>query len=114
MKVTFPIIAGLVAALAACGSVEREIRGEVVVYGKAYTTVTREFEQNGQTVLSGAVIYNNKRYGCNTLLPGDCERRVVQLFDADPIGRNAFGTIPSTYVITDPNKPAVRPIRISL
>lgn len=101
-------------ALVACGTIENETRGQIVVFGKSYTTVTREFNQNGQTVLSGAVIFNSHRYGCNTLLPGDCERRVVQLYDADPIGRNAFGTIPSTYVITDPNKPAVRPIRVRL
>ena len=99
-------------ALAACGTIENETRGQIEVFGQTYTTITRQFDQNGQIVTTGAVRYQTREYGCNTLLPGDCERRVEQLLDQDTLGRNVVGTGPSTYVIKDPNKPGVRPLTI--
>ena len=101
-------------AVSSCGQVVNETRGTIQVYGDTYTTMTRQFEQNGEKITTGAVIYNNRMYGCNTLLTGDCERRVALLTVDDTLGRLTVGTVPSTYVIRDPNKPAVTPLQIRL
>lgn len=100
--------------LASCGQVVNETRDTIMVNGKSYTTLTRQFEQNGETITTGAVLYNKRMYGCNTLLPGDCERRIELLLDSDTLGRNVVGPVPSTYVIRDANKPAVTPYQIRL
>jgi hypothetical protein len=101
-------------ALTSCGKVINETRGTIIVYGVPYTTLTRQFEQSGETITTGAVIYNNRMYGCNTLLAGDCERRVELLSVDDTLGRITVGTVPSTYIIRDPNEPAVTPLQIRL
>ncbi len=104
----------LLFGLSACGDVANETRGTIEVYGQPYTTVTRQFEQNGEIITTGAVIFNRRPYGCNTLLAGDCERRVELLSVDDTLGTNRDGTVPSTFVITDPNESGVRPITIDL
>lgn len=103
-----------IAVLAACAPVTEEKRGTIVVYDETYTTVTRQFDQGGTTVTTGSVIYQNRMYGCNTLLTGDCERRVELLTLDDTLGTITSGTVPSTFVITDPNEPGVKPIQIRL
>lgn len=112
MKQTIAMAAVVLGGLAACGSVQNETRGEIVVRGKTYTTVTRQYDQNGETVTTGSVIFQNRRFGCNTLLPGDCENQVLRLELEDDVSRLVIGSIPSEYVITDPNRPAVRPLTI--
>lgn len=108
------ITALLLCGLTACGDVEKETYGTVEVYDQTYTTVTRQFMQNGQLVTTGAVMFNRRPYGCNTMLEGDCERRVELLLVDDTLGTNRDGTVPFTYVITDPNESGVKPIQIKL
>ena len=92
-----------IALLAACATVTNETRGTVTVSGISYTTVTRQFEQNGETVTTGSVIYSNRSYGCNTLSPGDCEATIERLRGSDDVGRIVVGMDSSSFIIPGVN-----------
>lgn len=89
--------------LSACGTVTGETSGSVTVDGITYPTLTREFEQDGQTVTTGSVLYANRSYGCNTLKPGDCEAVVDRLRGSDDVGRTVIGMDSSSFIIPGVN-----------
>ena len=91
------------ALLGACAQATNETRGTVLVDGVSYTTVTRQYEQNGQTVTTGGVIYSNRTYGCNTSLQGDCEETVQRLRNSSDSGRLVAGMDSSSFIIPGVN-----------
>lgn len=79
----FPALAlGAVVALTATSSFAASQSGTVVVNGQSYQTITREFDQQGRTVVTGEVRVRNIGWGCNTLEPGDCEDVVQRVLDS--------------------------------
>ena len=89
--------------LSACATVTNETRGTIVVDGISYTTVTREFDQNGRTVTTGDVLYANRSYGCNTQQAGSCEAVVRQLRNSSQVGRTVIGMDSNSFIIPGVN-----------
>lgn len=57
--------------------------GSVTVNGRDYETITRAFNQNGRTVLTGEVRVRRISWGCDTFRPGHCAEIVQRVLDAD-------------------------------
>lgn len=91
-----------VGALTACATVTDETRATITVDGQEYTTVTRQFDQNGRTLMTGSVIYAGRSFGCDTTQPGSCEAMVRRLRDGDVI-RTVEGANASSFVIPGMN-----------
>ena len=103
MKLVASIGFGAVLALGACSTVSERTLGTVTVDGIQYTTVTRTFEQNGQTRRTGDVIYSGVTYGCDTSTPGACEKVVRQLRLANTARSNDNVVDSSSFIIPGMN-----------
>lgn len=88
--------------LTACATVTDETRATITVDGQQYETVTRQFDQNGRTVMTGSVIYAGRSFGCNTTQQGACEELVRRLRDGD-MTRTVETANASSFVIPGMN-----------
>lgn len=77
--------------------------GTITVDGANYTTITRTFNEGGQTIRTGVVKYAGLSYGCDTTRPGSCENVIRKLREVDVNRTTGNSMNSSSFIIPGVN-----------